>query len=71
MVQQQLRRPHSQLVDRLGLPLVAAPVSGGTRMQEGTPAFVWMAQISAAVAAHKAAGLPYRFAVGLDDLGLT
>jgi acetyl-CoA carboxylase beta subunit/acetyl-CoA carboxylase alpha subunit len=43
----------------LGLPLVAAPVSGGTRMQEGTPAFVWMAQISAAVAAHKAAGLPY------------
>ena len=28
-------------------------------MQEGTPAFVWMAQISAAVAAHKAAGLPY------------
>jgi acetyl-CoA carboxylase carboxyl transferase subunit beta len=43
----------------LGLPLVAAPISGGTRMQEGTPAFVWMAQISATVAAHKAAGLPY------------
>lgn len=42
-----------------GLPLVAAPVSGGTRMQEGTPAFVWMVQISAAIAAHKAAGLPY------------
>jgi acyl-CoA carboxylase subunit beta len=42
-----------------GLPLVAAPVSGGTRMQEGTPAFVWMAQISKAVAEHKAAGLPY------------
>jgi acetyl-CoA carboxylase beta subunit/acetyl-CoA carboxylase alpha subunit len=42
-----------------GLPLVAAPVSGGTRMQEGTPAFVWMAQISAAIAEHKAAGLPY------------
>ncbi|HET6560720.1 MAG TPA: carboxyl transferase domain-containing protein [Marmoricola sp.] len=41
------------------LPLVAAPVSGGTRMQEGTPAFVWMAQISKAVAEHKAAGLPY------------
>src|SRR4051812_41118123 len=35
------------------LPLVAAPVSGGTRMQEGTPAFVWMAQISAALARHK------------------
>ncbi len=41
------------------LPLLAAPVSGGTRMQEGTPAFVWMAQIAAAVADHKAAGLPY------------
>ncbi len=44
---------------REALPLVAAPVSGGTRMQEGTPAFVWMAQISAAIALHKAAGLPY------------
>ncbi len=42
-----------------GLPLVAAPVSGGTRMQEGTPAFVWMANIAAALADHKAAGLPY------------
>ena len=42
-----------------GLPLLAAPVSGGTRMQEGTPAFVQMVRISAAVAAHKAAGLPY------------
>jgi acetyl-CoA carboxylase beta subunit/acetyl-CoA carboxylase alpha subunit len=42
-----------------GLPLVAAPVSGGTRMQEGTPAFVWMAQIAAAISEHKAAGLPY------------
>lgn len=42
-----------------GLPLVAAPVSGGTRMQEGTPAFVWMTRIAAAVADHKAAGLPY------------
>jgi acyl-CoA carboxylase subunit beta len=41
------------------LPLLAAPVSGGTRMQEGTPAFVWMARIAAAVAEHKAAGLPY------------
>jgi acetyl-CoA carboxylase carboxyl transferase subunit beta len=44
---------------REGLPLVAAPVSGGTRMQEGTPAFVQMIGISAAIAAHKAAGLPY------------
>jgi acetyl-CoA carboxylase beta subunit/acetyl-CoA carboxylase alpha subunit len=42
-----------------GIPLVAAPVSGGTRMQEGTPAFVHMIRISAAIAAHKAAGLPY------------
>lgn len=42
-----------------GLPLLAAPVSGGTRMQEGTPAFVQMVRISAAVAAHRAAGLPY------------
>jgi len=41
------------------LPLLAAPVSGGTRMQEGTPAFVQMVSISAAIAAHKAAGLPY------------
>ncbi|WKN48331.1 carboxyl transferase domain-containing protein [Nocardioides sp. Arc9.136] len=41
------------------LPLLAAPVSGGTRMQEGTPAFVQMIRISQAVAAHKAAGLPY------------
>lgn len=42
-----------------GLPLLAAPVSGGTRMQEGTVAFIQMVKISAAIAAHKAAGLPY------------
>jgi len=41
------------------LPLLAAPASGGTRMQEGTPAFVQMVRIGEAVAAHKAAGLPY------------
>ncbi|MER7545275.1 carboxyl transferase domain-containing protein [Spirillospora sp. NPDC127506] len=41
------------------LPLLAAPCSGGTRMQEGTAAFVQMARITAAVAAHRAAGLPY------------
>jgi acetyl-CoA carboxylase carboxyl transferase subunit beta len=41
------------------LPLIAAPSSGGTRMQEGTPAFVEMVAISRAVVAHKAAGLPY------------
>jgi acetyl-CoA carboxylase carboxyl transferase subunit beta len=42
-----------------GIPLLAAPVSGGTRMQEGTPAFVQMIRISEAIAAHKDTGLPY------------
>jgi acetyl-CoA carboxylase carboxyl transferase beta subunit len=42
-----------------GLPLIAAPASGGTRMQEGTIAFLQMVTITAAVAAHKAAHLPY------------
>ena len=42
-----------------GIPLLAAPVSGGTRMQEGTLAFVQMVKISSAIAAHKSAGLPY------------
>jgi acetyl-CoA carboxylase carboxyl transferase subunit beta len=41
------------------LPLFAAPASGGTRMQEGTVAFLQMVKISAAVTAHKLAGLPY------------
>ena len=41
------------------LPVIAATASGGTRMQEGTPAFVTMVDISAAVTEHKAAGLPY------------
>lgn len=44
---------------REGLPMLAAPSSGGTRMQEGTPAFVEMVAITAAVTRHKAAGLPY------------
>ncbi|MEU1962048.1 carboxyl transferase domain-containing protein [Nocardia sp. NPDC019304] len=43
----------------LGLPLVASPTSGGTRMQEGTVAFVQMVKIAGAVAAHKSAGYPY------------
>ncbi|MBK9102197.1 MAG: acetyl-CoA carboxylase carboxyltransferase subunit alpha/beta [Austwickia sp.] len=43
----------------LRLPLIASPTSGGTRMQEGTVAFLQMVKISAAVAAHKAARLPY------------
>ncbi|MGY2061113.1 carboxyl transferase domain-containing protein, partial [Nocardia gipuzkoensis] len=43
----------------LGLPLLASPASGGTRMQEGTVAFVQMVKVAGAVAAHKAAGHPY------------
>ncbi|PYE17608.1 acetyl-CoA carboxylase carboxyl transferase subunit beta [Williamsia limnetica] len=42
-----------------GLPLLALPASGGTRMQEGTAAFLQMVNITAAVVAHKAAKLPY------------
>lgn len=41
------------------LPLLALPTSGGTRMQEGTSAFLQMIDITAAVVAHKAAHLPY------------
>ena len=41
------------------LPLIALPASGGTRMQEGTAAFLQMVKITAAVSAHKAAHLPY------------
>lgn len=41
------------------LPLIAATSSGGTRMQEGTPAFAKMIDISRAIVAHKALGLPY------------
>ena len=42
-----------------GLPLLAATASGGTRMQEGTLAFVQMIKITEAIAAHRAARLPY------------
>ncbi|MDQ0736713.1 carboxyl transferase domain-containing protein [Arthrobacter agilis] len=41
------------------LPLLAGPASGGTRMQEGTPAFLSMVDITASVRAHRQAGLPY------------
>jgi acyl-CoA carboxylase subunit beta len=41
------------------LPVLAAPVSGGTRMQEGTVAFLQMVKITQNVLAHKASGLPY------------
>ncbi|WP_309247522.1 carboxyl transferase domain-containing protein [Nocardia terpenica] len=43
----------------LGLPLLASPTSGGTRMQEGTVAFVQMVKIAGAVATHKTRGHPY------------
>ncbi|MFF2552832.1 carboxyl transferase domain-containing protein [Nocardia sp. NPDC058058] len=43
----------------LGLPLLASPTSGGTRMQEGTVAFVQMVKIAGAVAVHRSAGFPY------------
>ncbi len=41
------------------IPVVASPTSGGTRMQEGTVAFLQMVKIAAAIATHRAAGLPY------------
>ncbi|ANY22630.1 carboxyl transferase domain-containing protein [Gordonia terrae] len=41
------------------LPLLALPASGGTRMQEGTAAFLQMVAITGSVTDHKAAGLPY------------
>jgi acyl-CoA carboxylase subunit beta len=41
------------------LPLLASPSSGGTRMQEGTVAFLQMVKITAAVRLHKQAHLPY------------
>jgi acetyl-CoA carboxylase carboxyl transferase beta subunit len=41
------------------LPLLVVPTSGGTRMQEGTTAFLQMVRITAAVVDHKAARLPY------------
>ena len=42
-----------------GLPVLAGPASGGTRMQEGTVAFLSMVKITAAVVAHRKAGLPF------------
>lgn len=39
------------------LPVFASPTSGGTRMQEGTPAFVLMADVAHAVARVRCAGL--------------
>jgi acyl-CoA carboxylase subunit beta len=48
---------HRASVERL--PLFASPSSGGTRMQEGTVAFLQMVKIAAAVELHKRAHLPY------------
>lgn len=42
-----------------GIPLLATTASGGTRMQEGTPAFVRMVDITRAIMDHRAAGLAY------------
>ena len=39
------------------LPVVALPISGGTRMQEGTAAFIQMAGCAAAARRHRDAGL--------------
>ncbi|MGW9415702.1 carboxyl transferase domain-containing protein [Arthrobacter cupressi] len=44
---------------RRRLPLIAAPASGGTRMQEGTLAFLQMVRITEALTAYKVLGLPY------------
>ena len=41
------------------LPMICLPASGGTRMQEGTVAFLQMVKITAAIAGHKSAHLPY------------
>jgi acyl-CoA carboxylase subunit beta len=41
------------------LPVIALPVSGGTRMQEGTAAFIQMAGCAAAARRHRDAGLLY------------
>ena len=41
------------------LPVLALPASGGTRMQEGTVAFLQMAAIAEAVECHRRAGLLY------------
>lgn len=43
----------------LGLPILGLPASGGTRLQEGTPAFLEMAGIAAALRRHTDSGLPY------------
>jgi acetyl-CoA carboxylase carboxyl transferase subunit beta len=41
------------------LPLLASPASSGTRMQEGTIAFLQMTKVTGAIADYRAATLPY------------
>lgn len=43
----------------LRVPVIALPISGGTRMQEGTAAFIQMASCAAAVQRFRDAGLLY------------
>ena len=42
-----------------GLPLIALPASGGTRMQEGSLGLTGMAKLAAAARRLRSAGLPY------------
>jgi acetyl-CoA carboxylase carboxyl transferase subunit beta len=42
---------------RFGLAVIGVATSGGVRLQEGTPAFVTMTDVTAAVARHRDAGL--------------
>jgi acyl-CoA carboxylase subunit beta len=51
------------------LPLVALTASGGTRMREGTPAFLRMIAITSAIVRHKEAGLPYLVYLGNPTFG--
>ena len=51
-------RAFDRAVD-LRLPVIGMPCSGGTRMQEGTPAFVQMAAVAGAVRRLRDARLPY------------
>lgn len=52
-----------------GLPVVALPASGGSRMQEGTLAVVGMAKLAAAAGRLRSAGLPYVVCLTHPTLG--
>lgn len=49
----------AQTAKKAKLPLLAISASGGARMQEGALSLMQMARSTAAIAAHKEAGLPY------------